>query len=116
LSPTKKNLEGTALWPALSNAGAKEMANMLIPVEERNLTPNQVELLDKRRAWGLTLQVISGLLVIIGVILWLWVGQDLTYSPGWIHPLAYYDAIVWIVAIVLGTTGTALRKGAPEFN
>jgi len=91
------------------------MANMLIPAEERNLTPDQVELLDKRRAWGLTLQVIAGLLVIIGVIVWLWVGQDLTYSPGWIHPLAYFDAIVFIVAAVLIVTGTTLRKGAPEF-
>jgi hypothetical protein len=91
------------------------MANLLIPVEERSLTPDQVTLLDKRRAWGLTLQVIAGLLAIIGTILWLWVGQDLTYSPGWIHPMFYYDAIVWIVAMVLGGTGAVLRKGAPEF-
>ena len=33
------------------------MANMLIPAEERNLTPDQVEELDRRRTWGLTLQV-----------------------------------------------------------
>jgi hypothetical protein len=91
------------------------MANMLIPAAERNLTPEQVELLDKRRTWGLTLQVIAGLLVIIGVILWLWVGQDLTYSPGWIHPMFYYDAIVWIAAIVLIVVGARLRRGAPEF-
>jgi hypothetical protein len=91
------------------------MANMLIPAAERNLTPDQVELLDKRRTWGLTLQVIAGLLVIIGVILWLWVGQDLTYSPGWIHPMFYYDAIVWIAAIVLIVVGAGLRRGAPEF-
>ena len=91
------------------------MANMLIPAAERNLTPEQVELLDKRRTWGLTLQVIAGLLAIIGVILWLWVGQDLTYSPGWIHPMFYYDAIVWIAAIVLILVGAGLRRGAPEF-
>ncbi|AXC10887.1 hypothetical protein ACPOL_1541 [Acidisarcina polymorpha] len=91
------------------------MANMLIPFEERNLTPNQVEHLDKRRAWGLTLQVIAGLLAIIGVVLWLWVGQDLTYSPGWIHPMFYYDAIVWVAAVVLIGIGSALRRGAPEF-
>jgi hypothetical protein len=91
------------------------MANLLIPAEERNLTPDQVELLDKRRTWGLTLQCIAGLLVVLGVILWLWVGQDLTYSPGWIHPLAYYDAIVFIAAFVLIATGTALRRGVPEF-
>jgi hypothetical protein len=92
------------------------MANLLIPAEERTLTPAQVELLDKRRAWGLTLQVIAGLFVVIGVILWLWVGQDLTYSPGWIHPLAFYDAIVLIAAAILAATGTALRRGAPEFS
>jgi hypothetical protein len=92
------------------------MANLLIPAQERTLTPAQVELLDKRRAWGLTLQVIAGLFVVIGVILWLWVGQDLTYSPGWIHPLAFYDAIVLIAAAILAATGTALRRGAPEFS
>lgn len=91
------------------------MANMLIPEAERNLTPHQVELLDKRRAWGLTLQVIAGLLAIIGVILWLWVGQDLQYSPAWIHPMFYYDVIVWVLAAVLAGTGTAFRRGAPEF-
>jgi hypothetical protein len=91
------------------------MANLLIPAEERNLTPHQIELLDKRRSWGHTLQVIAGLFAIIGIVLWLWVGQDLTYSPGWIHPLAFYDAIVWIAAIVLAATGTAFRRGAPEF-
>ncbi len=91
------------------------MANMLIPAAERNLTPDQVELLDKRRTWGLTLQVIAGLLVIIGVILWLWVGQDLTYSPGWIHPMFYYDVIVWVAAVVLIVVGAGLRRGAPEF-
>ena len=91
------------------------MANMLIPAEERNLTPDQVEELDKRRTWGLTLQVIAGLLAIIGVILWLWVGQDLTYSPGWIRPMFYYDVIVWVAAIILIGVGSALRRGAPEF-
>jgi hypothetical protein len=91
------------------------MANMLIPAEERNLTPDQVENLDKRRTWGLTLQCLAGLLAVIGTILWLWVGQDLTYSPGWIHPMFYYDAIVWIAAIVLTMVGAGLRRGAPEF-
>ena len=30
------------------------MANTLLPVEEQNLTPNQVEQLDKRRNRGFT--------------------------------------------------------------
>lgn len=91
------------------------MANMLIPAAERTLTPEQVEQLDKRRTWGLTLQVIAGLLAVLGTILWLWVGQDLTYSPGWIRPMFYYDSLLWIGAVVLVGTGTALRRGAPEF-
>ena len=36
------------------------MPNMLIPVAERNLTPNQVEALDKRRDLGQTCLVIAG--------------------------------------------------------
>lgn len=91
------------------------MANMLIPAEERNLSPDQVTHLDKRRAWGLTLQVLSGQFVIIGVVLWLWAGQDATYSPKWIHPMVYYDVLAFIAAVVLGVTGTSLRRGAPEF-
>ena len=91
------------------------MANMLIPAEERNLTPDQVAALDKRRTWGLTFLTIAGLCATMGTILWLWVGQDLTYSPGWIRPMFYYDVLLWIAAIVLGAAGTALRRGVPEF-
>jgi len=58
---------------------------------------------------------IAGLFAVIGTVLWLWVGQDLTYSPGWIHPMFYYDAFAWTAAIVLAATGTAFRRGAPEF-
>ena len=45
------------------------MANLSLPLEERNLTPDQVEALDKRRDWGLTLQVIAGQFAVICVIL-----------------------------------------------
>jgi hypothetical protein len=87
------------------------MANTLLPVEERNLTPDQVEALDKRRDWGLTLQVIAGQFAVICVILSLWVGQDLTYSPGWAHPMAYYMAIAVGIVFVCGATGTIMRSG-----
>ena len=93
------------------NAGENEMANLLIPAEERNLTPDQVEQLDKRRTWGLTLQTIAGLLAVLGAILWLWVGQDLTYSPGWLHPMAFYFAIAVGIVLVCGTAGTIMRHG-----
>ena len=63
------------------------MANTLIPVEERNLTPNEVELLDKRRSRGFMLMVISGQFAIIAIVLLLWMVQDLTYAPGWAHPI-----------------------------
>lgn len=91
------------------------MANLDIPLAERNLTPHQVEHLDKRRAWGLTMQVMSGQFLIFAVLLTVWAGQDLTYSPAWIRPMAYYCAFAFFMAAVLGTYGTALRRGTPEF-
>ena len=42
------------------------MANTSLPLAERNLTPDQVEALDRRRDWGLTLQVIAGQFTEIG--------------------------------------------------
>ena len=92
------------------------MANTLLPVEERNLTPDQVEALDKRREWGLTLQVIAGQFAVIAVLLSLWVGQDLTYSPGWAHPMAYYMAVALGIVFVCGVTGTVMRRGVPSLD
>jgi hypothetical protein len=92
------------------------MANSLLPPAERNLTPDQVEALDKRREWGHTLLVISGQFAVIATVLLLWVGQDLTYSPGWIHPMAFYFAIAVGLVIVLGLTGLALRSGTPRID
>ena len=54
------------------------MANSLLPPEERFLTPDQVEALDKRRDLGHTFLVIAGQFAVIAAILLLWVGQDLT--------------------------------------
>ncbi len=79
------------------------MANSLLPPEERNLTPDQVEALDHRREWGHTLLVIACQFAVIATVLLLWVGQDLTYSPGWVHPMAYYFAIAVGLVVVLGT-------------
>jgi hypothetical protein len=87
------------------------MANTSLPLEERNLTPDQVEALDKRRDWGLTLQVIAGQFAVICVVLALWVGQDLTYSPGWAHPMAYYMAVALSIVFVCGVAGTLMRRG-----
>ena len=87
------------------------MANTLLPPQERNLNPDEVEALDKRREWGLTLQVIAGQFAVISTLLSLWVGQDLTYSPGWAHPMAYYMAIALTIVLVCGTAGTLMRRG-----
>ena len=91
------------------------MANTLLAMEERNLTPDQVEVLDKRRNRGLMLMVVSGQFGIITVILLLWLVQDLTYAPGWAHPVAYYFAFSLLVSLFTGLTGAYLRSGAPEF-
>jgi hypothetical protein len=91
------------------------MANTLLPLEERNLNPNQVALLDKRRNRGLMLMVISGQFGIITVVLLLWLVQDLTYAPGWAHPVAYYFAFSVIISGLTGMAGAYLRRGTPEF-
>ena len=92
------------------------MANTLLPPEERNLTPDQVEALDKRREWGHTLMVIAGQFAVIAVVLLLWVGQDLTYSPGWVHPMAYYFVFAVGLVLVLGVVGFILRSGTPRID
>ena len=92
------------------------MANTLLPPEERNLTPDQVEALDKRRDLGHTFLVIAGQFTVIATILLLWVGQDLTYSPGWAHPIAYYFLIVLAIIAVFGVAGILLSRGTPQID
>ena len=92
------------------------MANSLLPLEERNLTPDQVEALDKRRALGHTFLVIAGQFAVMATILLLWVGQDLTYSPGWLHPMALYFVIELGLISFFGVTGMVLRRGTPRID
>jgi hypothetical protein len=92
------------------------MANPLLPPEERNLTPDQVEALDSRRALGHTLLVIAAQFTAIATILLLWLGQDLSWSPGWAHPIAYYFAIVLAIIVVCGVAGYLLRRGTPRID
>jgi hypothetical protein len=91
------------------------MANMLIPVEERYLTPTQVEALDKRRRHGHYLIVMGFQTLIVSVILSLWSGQDLTYSPGWAHPVFYWNAFTALTSLVCFVIGLRLRRGLNEF-
>jgi di/tricarboxylate transporter len=91
------------------------MANMLLSPEERNLSPEQVEHLDRRRRRGQLFLVICFQLLIVSLLLLLWSGQDLTYSPGWTHPMAYWNAITLTLALIFGATGVRLRRGSTEF-
>ena len=91
------------------------MANTLIPIEERNLTPEQVEKLDARRRGGQALLVIGFQTLIISVILTLWSGQDATYSPGWARPLVYWNLVTFITSMTCFGVGLKMRKGLNEF-
>jgi hypothetical protein len=91
------------------------MANMLLSFEERNLSPEQVEQLDRRRRRGQLFLILCLQFLIVATLLTLWSGQDLTYSPGWIHPMAYWDAITFTLALVFGVAGIRLRRGSNEF-
>jgi hypothetical protein len=91
------------------------MANMLLPIEERNLSPDEVELLDKRRRRGQLCLVICFQCIIVSTLLSLWSGQDLTYSPGWIHPVFYWNVVTATIALISGIAGVTLRRGSNEF-
>ena len=92
------------------------MANLSIPVEERTLTPAQVEALDMRRRRGTVLLTIAGMFTVIATLLTLWVGQDLTYSPGASRPMTYYFLIASGIIVVAGAYGLFLRRGTPEIQ
>lgn len=92
------------------------MPNMLISPAERSLTPNQVEALDKRRDLGHTCLVIAGQFAVIATVLLLWVGQDLQYSPGWDHPMAYYFFLALLMIGIFGVVGLVLRRGMPRVD
>jgi hypothetical protein len=91
------------------------MANLSIPEEERNLTPDEVEALDNRRRWGLTFQVIGGQFGFFAVLLTLWSGQDATYSPKGMHPMLYYNIVAAVLALVFFFYGSHLKRGNLDF-
>ena len=91
------------------------MANLSLPAAERNLTPDQVERLDNRRRWGLTCQVLGGQFAFFAVLLTVWSGQDATYSPGWVHPMLYYNIVAAILAVVFFGYGSILKRGNLDF-
>lgn len=92
------------------------MANMSLPPEERDLTPNQVEALDQRRRRGTLLLTLAGMFTIIAVLLTCWVGQDLQYAPGYSRPMTYYFLVACVIVVVTLISGLYLRRGAPEIH
>lgn len=92
------------------------MANLSLPIEERNLTPDQVEALDMRRRRGTVLLTIAGMFTVIATLLTLWMGQDLTYSPGFSRPMTYYFIVASTIVVVCLVTGIYLRRGNPQIQ
>jgi hypothetical protein len=91
------------------------MANTLIPVEERTLNPDQVEQLDRRRRRGQLFLVLCLQTFIVGVLVTLWSGQDWTVSPGWTHPMVYWDVAMFLLSLIFGVLGVRLKRGSNEF-
>ena len=91
------------------------MPNLRLPVEERNLTPEQVEQVDARRRRGQLSLVIGLQARVVTGVLSLWVGQDLTYSPGLHRPIFFWACITGGIAVVSFLYGLAVRGGKHEF-
>lgn len=91
------------------------MANTVLPAEERDLTPAQIDRLDARRRRGQLLLVLGTEFLLIGLLVTLWAGQDATYSPGWAHPMLYWDILLFVLAAICYVWGIKLRAGINEF-
>lgn len=90
------------------------MANTLLPIDEQRLTPDEVELLDKRRRRGQLFLVLCFQSLIVSCLLTLWSGQDFTLSPG-IHPVVIWNTITFLAALIFGIAGVRLKRGSNEF-
>lgn len=91
------------------------MANTLLPLAERSLSPEEVDRLDARRRRGQLLLTICFQSIIVSTLLLLWTGQDLYYSPGWIKPMFFLNSFTVLIAIMSGLAGLRLRRGLNEF-
>ncbi len=91
------------------------MANTLLPIDERNLTPDEVVALDRRRRRGQLFLVIALQMFCIASLVAFWVGQDATLSPGWAHPMLYWDIVLYVGFAIFAVAGIKLRKGSTEF-
>lgn len=91
------------------------MPNLMLPPEERMLTPEEVAALDRRRRRGQLLIVLGFQFGIVATLTTLWSGQDLQYSPGWAHPMVYWDLITGLASLTCFAAGLRLRRGLNEF-
>ena len=91
------------------------MANTILPAEERDLSPAQVDELDRRRRRGQLLLVMGTQFFLIATLVTLWAGQDATYSPGWAHPMLYWCILLYVLSVVSYVAGIRLRRGLNEF-
>jgi peptidoglycan/LPS O-acetylase OafA/YrhL len=91
------------------------MANTLIPIEERNLTPDEVEALDARRRRGHLLLTICLQTTVISFLLLLWSGQDATLTAGWLKPMVFWNVVTFCIAFGTGLAGLRLSRGRNEF-
>ena len=91
------------------------MPNMTLPAEERMLTPGEVEALDRRRRRGQLFLVLGFQFGIVATLLTLWSGQDWQYSPGWAHPMLYWNLLTGFLALLFLGLGLRLRRGLNEF-
>ncbi|HLI77383.1 MAG TPA: hypothetical protein VKV02_10600 [Acidobacteriaceae bacterium] len=91
------------------------MPNTMLPPEERMLTPDEVEALDRRRRRGHLLLNLGFQFGIVATLVTLWAGQDWQYSPGWAHPMLYWDALTGGLSVICLLAGLRLRRGLNEF-
>ena len=91
------------------------MPNTTLPAEERDLNTAQVDQLDRRRRRGQLLLVMGTQFLLIALLVTLWAGQDATYSPGWAHPMLYWDILLFVLSAICYGWGVKLRRGINEF-
>lgn len=91
------------------------MANTLLPINERSLSPDQVEALDARRRRGQLCLTICFQMLIVSCLLLLWSGQDLEWTPGFLRPMFFLNLLTFLAALVSGLYGLKLRRGLNEF-
>ena len=91
------------------------MANHLIPAEERNLTPDEVDRLDRRRRRGQLFLVIGVEFLLVAILVTCWSAPDFIYGPGWARPMVDWDALTFLLAAVFLAARLRLRRGLNEF-